>query len=87
MVYASAVSIWEVGIKASLGKLRIDLDRFQERLQAAGFESLGITWEHADAVRHLPDNHRDPFDRLLIARALPPSLVAKKLLDLTRRQL
>jgi PIN domain nuclease of toxin-antitoxin system len=74
VVYASAVSIWEVGIKASLGKLKIDQVRFMERLQEAGFEPLNITWEHAAAVRHLPDIHRDPFDRMLIAQAVSEPL-------------
>jgi PIN domain nuclease of toxin-antitoxin system len=74
VVYASAVSIWEVSIKASLGKLKIDQVRFMERLQEAGFEPLNITWEHAAAVRHLPDIHRDPFDRMLIAQAVSEPL-------------
>jgi PIN domain nuclease of toxin-antitoxin system len=74
VVYASAVSIWEISIKAGLGKLRIDQDRFLERLQAAGFEPLNITWEHAVAVRHLPAIHCDPFDRMLIAQAVSEPL-------------
>lgn len=74
VVYASAVSLWEASIKASLGKLRVDQDRLVEQLQAAGFEPLSITWAHAEAVRHLPDIHRDPFDRMLIAQAVSEPL-------------
>jgi PIN domain nuclease of toxin-antitoxin system len=74
IVYASAVSLWEVSIKVGLGKLRIDQDRFVEQLQAAGFEPLSITWGHAEAVRHLPNIHSDPFDRMLIAQAVSEPL-------------
>lgn len=73
-VYASAVSIWEISIKAGLGKLRLDQRRFVESLYEAGIEPLPVTWEHAEAVRHLPDHHRDPFDRLLIAQAVSEPL-------------
>lgn len=74
MVYVSAVSLWEINIKAGLGKLKIKQDRLVERLTAAGFEPLGITWEHADVLRHLPDIHRDPFDRMLVAQAISEPL-------------
>lgn len=73
-VYVSPVSVWEVSIKAALGKLKIDQDRLMETLPAAGFLSLPVTWEHADAVRRLPAIHRDPFDRLLVAQALSEPL-------------
>jgi PIN domain nuclease of toxin-antitoxin system len=74
VVYASAVSIWEVSIKAALGKLKIDQDHFMKALPATGFEPLPVTWEHADTVRRLPDIHRDPFDRMLIAQAVSEPL-------------
>lgn len=73
-VYASSVSIWEISIKAGLGKLRINQDRFMSGLLETGFEPLPVTWEHADTVRHLPDIHRDPFDRMLIAQAVSEPL-------------
>jgi PIN domain nuclease of toxin-antitoxin system len=69
-VYVSAASIWEVSIKAALGKLRADPQEVLEALQPAGFLSLSITGEHAARVASLPPVHRDPFDRLLIAQAL-----------------
>jgi PIN domain nuclease of toxin-antitoxin system len=69
-VYVSAASIWEVSIKAALGKLRADPQEVLEALQPAGFLSLPITGEHAARVASLSPVHRDPFDRLLIAQAL-----------------
>ena len=68
IVYVSAASIWEIGIKVAIGKLKINLDRLIPCLQDAGFEQLPVTWEHAKAVRDLPDHHKDPFDRMLIAQ-------------------
>jgi len=74
IVYVSAVSLWEVSIKAGLGRLTIAAGHFAERVREAGFEPLAITWSHAEAVRTLPDIHRDPFDRMLIAQALSEPL-------------
>ena len=68
-LYISSVSVWEVSIKAGLGKLEVPRDLFSRAL-AAGAQPLPITWEHARAVQDLPPHHADPFDRLLIAQAL-----------------
>lgn len=67
-VFVSAVSAWEITIKRALGKLRVP-DDLVEQLRMARFEDLDITIEHALAVADLPDHHRDPFDRLLVAQA------------------
>jgi PIN domain nuclease of toxin-antitoxin system len=67
-VFVSAVSLWEVWLKESLGKLRLPED-FQERLAAESFESLPLTAAQARHVAVLPWHHRDPFDRMLIAQA------------------
>lgn len=64
----SIASLWEIAIKSALGKLEAP-DDLPQRVEELGFELLGITVEHAWAVRHLPHHHRDPFDRLLIAQA------------------
>jgi PIN domain nuclease of toxin-antitoxin system len=64
----SAVSVWEIAIKRSIGKLSAP-DDVIERIEGAGAEMLSITPRHADAVAALPFHHRDPFDRLLIAQA------------------
>ena len=69
-VYVSAASIWEISVKASLGKLRADPNEVLAALEPAGFLSLPIAGEHAARVASLPPVHRDPFDRLLIAQAL-----------------
>jgi len=69
-VYVSAASIWEISIKAALGKLRANPQEVLDALEPAGFLSLSITGEHAARVAGLPTIHRDPFDRLLIAQAL-----------------
>lgn len=72
--FLSAVSAWEIAIKASLGKLGgvpDDLEEFlDEQLLVGGFEVLPVRLAHAVGVRHLPYHHRDPFDRLLVAQAL-----------------
>jgi PIN domain nuclease of toxin-antitoxin system len=69
-VMVSAASVWEIAIKVALGKLDVDMDVLIEDFAASGFQKLGVTWEHGRAVRDLPDFHRDPFDRLLVAQAL-----------------
>lgn len=67
-VIGSAVNIWEIAIKRSIGKLDAP-DDLIERADKAGAELLPITPRHAQAVGELPLHHRDPFDRLLIAQA------------------
>ena len=74
IVYVSAASVWEIAIKANLGRLDIDLDEFLPKLDEAGFVELPVSWSHARAVRDLPGHHRDPFDRLLVAQALSEPL-------------
>ena len=69
-VYVGAASIWEISIKAALGKLRADPHEVLAALEPAGFLSLSISAEHAARVASLPPIHRDPFDRLLIAQAI-----------------
>ena len=70
-VVVSIVSLWEIAIKSSLGKLDLDggVDGVLARLPEMGFGMLGIRNEHVAAVAKLPLHHRDPFDRMLIAQA------------------
>lgn len=77
MALISRVSLWEMAIKIATGKLDIDLPRFIEKAEASGFEWLGIKNEHILAVSSLPlhDDHRDPFDRLLVAQSRSEPLV------------
>jgi PIN domain nuclease of toxin-antitoxin system len=68
VVFVSAASIWEIRIKQALGKLRLPRS-FRETLERQPFMWLPVTVEHAHAVSGLPDHHRDPFDRMLVAQA------------------
>lgn len=67
----SAASIWEVGIKAALGRPDFNLDPnvLRRGLLDNGYEELAITGAHAAHAAGLPPLHRDPFDRMLIAQA------------------
>jgi PIN domain nuclease of toxin-antitoxin system len=68
-VVVSAASAWEMAIKASLGRLAAP-DDLVEQLDAASFEPLDVTIEHAMHVATLPAHHGDPFDRILISQAV-----------------
>lgn len=69
-VHVSSVSLWEVAIKAALGKLALAPASLEAAAREAGFVPLPVTWTHALAVHGLPLLHRDPFDRMLIAQAV-----------------
>ena len=73
-VYVSAASIWEVAIKARLGKIDADAQALAEVIEASGFRELPVSIAHAAGVAQLPLHHHDPFDRLLIAQALAEPL-------------
>lgn len=66
---ASAASIWEIAIKAGLGRIAVDPAELSGALAAGGFTPLPVTMRHAAAVAGLPPIHRDPFDRLLVAQS------------------
>lgn len=68
-IFVSAASIWEVSIKAALGKLEADPAELLGEIEPAGFTLLPVTGEHAAAVARLPAIHADPFDRMLVAQA------------------
>jgi len=71
-VYLSAVSSWEIAIKHRLGRLVLPEPpaRFvPDRMRRSGTTALSIEHDHVLRVAELPDHHRDPFDRLLIAQA------------------
>jgi PIN domain nuclease of toxin-antitoxin system len=73
-VMVSSASIWEAAIKSGLGKLDADIDLLLGEIEPSGFVELPVLAKHAAAVRTLPDLHRDPFDRLLLAQAISESL-------------
>jgi len=64
----SAVSVWEVAVKSSVGKLTVP-PNFHRLLYEQGLSTLPVTDRHALRVTGLPLHHRDPFDRLLVAQA------------------
>jgi PIN domain nuclease of toxin-antitoxin system len=68
----SAASIWEIAIKAQIGRLNFPIDAVDvfESARESGFAELPVFSSAAARVRHLPMYHRDPFDRLLIAQAI-----------------
>ena len=73
----SLVSVWELAIKASLGKLKLALpvQRYVvEHVAANGFAMLDIRMAHVGRIESLAKHHGDPFDRLLIAQALEEKL-------------
>jgi PIN domain nuclease of toxin-antitoxin system len=67
-VYVSAAVVWEISIKKALGRLDAP-DDLEAAMTANRFLPLAVTIPHALAVQSLPDIHRDPFDRILIAQA------------------
>ncbi|MBI3535409.1 MAG: type II toxin-antitoxin system VapC family toxin [Deltaproteobacteria bacterium] len=72
-IYFSTVSLWEIGIKSSLGKLifKRNLIEYKDLLiDDLGFLFLQIDVSHIEKAVHLPWHHKDPFDRLLIGQAL-----------------
>lgn len=69
-VYVSSASIWEATIKAGIGKLEVDINQLVAEIANSGFQELPISAKHAAMVAQLPDIHRDPFDRILVAQAL-----------------
>jgi PIN domain nuclease of toxin-antitoxin system len=71
-VAVSAVSLWEITIKVSIGKLELidDIATVENTLRQQGIEILPIQTAHLQQLLSLPFHHRDPFDRLIIAQAL-----------------
>jgi PIN domain nuclease of toxin-antitoxin system len=71
-VLVSAASAWEVATKHRLGKLAqagpLAVD-FAREVLTQGFAPLPITLEHGQVAGSLPGDHRDPFDRMLVAQA------------------
>lgn len=65
----SSASIWEVAIKAALGRIEIELDELDDAIMKSGFQPLAISFQHAIGVSRLPGVHRDPFDRMIVAQA------------------
>ena len=67
----SAASLWEVAVKAGLGRedFQVDPAILRRGLLEHGYTELPISGAHATAVARLPHIHKDPFDRILVAQA------------------
>ncbi len=72
----SAASVWEMAIKAGLGRLTLPatVEEYIAEKVESGFGVLAVDWTHAATVEKLPPHHHDPFDRLLAAQALAEDL-------------
>ncbi len=68
-VFVSAVSAWEISIKRALGRVDLRDEEYQYGVRESGFADLPVTSPHGIAAGDLPDHHRDPFDRMLVAQA------------------
>jgi len=75
-IYISSVSLWEIAIKASLGKLNmnIEFNGLLEDIIKRDFEIFPIKNEHLKYLFILPYLHKDPFDRLLISTVITEKL-------------
>lgn len=69
----SLASVWEMGIKHSIGKLNFVqpfMEFIKEQLVITNIGLLGIDFEHIEVITTLPLHHRNPFDRIIIAQAI-----------------
>jgi len=68
-VFVSAVSAWEIAIKAALGKVRLPKADLEAEIEANGFTELAVRSRHGLLAGRLSPVHDDPFDRMLVAQA------------------
>jgi PIN domain nuclease of toxin-antitoxin system len=74
--FVSIVSLWEISIKISLGKLEmlIPFSKLFQLLNDNGFVILPISFEDILLLTNLPFHHRDPFDRMLVVQSMNNNL-------------
>jgi PIN domain nuclease of toxin-antitoxin system len=71
-LFLSFASIWEIQIKSQLGKLNLNRllpDLIEQQCEVNEIQLLEIKLEHIYGLKDLPNHHRDPFDRLLVAQS------------------
>ena len=75
-LFTSFASLWEIAIKQGLGKLNIGLNipGIEEQCEIRGIRMLSLSSDAIERIKTLPDIHRDPSDRMLIAQAIENSL-------------
>ena len=69
-VLVSVASLWEMAIKARIGKLEVDVASAAAAIERSGFQILALSIEHLQSLRALPMHHGDPFDHLLAAQTI-----------------
>ena len=71
-VCVSIVSLWEIAIKQAIGKIDIEssIVDIADKCRETDIEIINISPKHLDVIKILPQNHNDPFDRLIIAQAM-----------------
>lgn len=76
-ICVSIVSMWEIAIKSSIGKVEIksSISKIVQTCENEQFEILPIKPFHLDEIGRLPAIHGDPFDRLIISQAISENLV------------
>ncbi|WP_404385025.1 type II toxin-antitoxin system VapC family toxin [Caenispirillum salinarum] len=69
--FFSTASLWEIAIKAGLGRddFQVDAGVLRRGLLENGYGEVSVEGRHAVAVQTLPNVHKDPFDRMLVAQA------------------
>ena len=67
--YLSSISLAEIEIKRSIGKLDIP-DQYRKYISISGLQELEYTFMDSEVLNRLPFHHKDPFDRILIAQAM-----------------
>lgn len=75
--HLSVASAWEIAVKVGIGKLPLPgrtAEYVKQRLKQLHAKLLPIELAHVDRVQDLPNHHRDPFDRLIVAQALSENL-------------
>jgi PIN domain nuclease of toxin-antitoxin system len=71
-IYLSIASLWEMAIKVNIGKLKINQPF--EVIVPIEISLLPIRFQHLNSLISLPQNHKDPFDRLIISQAISEKL-------------
>lgn len=69
-VYVSSASLWEAAIKIGIGKLEANIADLAAHIALSGFIELPVLAKHSVQLARLPELHRDPFDRMLVAQAM-----------------
>ena len=75
--YVSMATIWEIAIKASLGKLQLDggISNVVKYVEGSGIDIISIEPSHVEIIEKLEFHHKDPFDRIIIATAIKEKMV------------